>query len=140
MMAGVNSANSANQMSLVVENWPMSVEATRELLKRAEQRLEQYRAALRLAGTEIERRNRGIIALTTFAYQASCMGNASAMLKLMLSQALETTGAPIGAIVVIDPASKALTVNVQKGLTAELIDILVGRELGHGATALQRLL
>ncbi len=135
-MAAVNSTNSANQMPLVVENWPMSVDAARERLKRAEQRLEQYRAALRLAGTEIERRNRGIIALTAFAYQASCMGNASAMLKLMLSQALETTSAPVGAIVTIDPVSKTLTVSVQKGLTAELIDILIGRQLGHGATAL----
>lgn len=114
----------------------MSLEATRERLKNAQRRLEQYRAALRLAGVEIERRNRGIIALTAFAFQASATANPMALLKRALVQALETTGAPMGAIVVINPATKRLLVNVHKGLTLELADILTGQQVGSGATAL----
>ena len=49
---------------VVVENWPVSLEATREQLEKAQIWLERYRAALRLANVEIERRNRGIICLT----------------------------------------------------------------------------
>ncbi|MFN8453552.1 MAG: GAF domain-containing protein [Anaerolineae bacterium] len=99
-------------------------------------RLERYRAALRLAGIEIERRNLGVIALTTFAYLAGRMANPAALLKLALSQALEITGASVGAIVIIEPESKALVLGVHQGLTAELRDILTGRQLGYGATAL----
>jgi GAF domain-containing protein len=135
-MSVANSGKFENELPLVVDNWPISLESTRERLKEAEQRLEQYRAALRLASVEIERRNRGIIALTTFAYQASCIANSNALLKLTLTQALETTGAPVGAIVVIDAETKALNLNIHKGLTTELTDILTGRQLGQGATAL----
>ena len=52
----------------VVEDWPMGLEATREQLNKAQKRLKRYQAALRLAGVEIERRNRNIVALTTFAW------------------------------------------------------------------------
>lgn len=123
-------------LPLAVDNWPISLEAMRDRLKKAEQRLEQYRIALRLAGGEIERRNRGIIALTTFAYQSSRLASTNALLKLTLSKALETTGAPVGAIVTIEAQTKALNLNVHKGLTTELADILTGRQLGQGATAL----
>ncbi|HXV42689.1 MAG TPA: hypothetical protein VEC96_06470, partial [Anaerolineae bacterium] len=125
-----------NDLPLVVDNWPMSLEATRERLKEVEQRLEQYRAALRLTHIEIERRNRSIIALTTFAYQASRLANSSALLKLTLTQALEIIGAPLGAIVIIDAETKALDLSIYKGLTVELVDILTGRQLGQGAIAL----
>jgi GAF domain-containing protein len=127
---------SENELPLVVDNWPMSLEATRERLKKVEQRLEQYRAALRLSGVEIERRNRGIIALTTFAYQASCLASVNILLKLTLTKALETTGAPVGAIVMIDAETKVLNLNIHKGLTTELADILTGRQLEQGAPAL----
>jgi GAF domain-containing protein len=129
-------AESKNETAFVIEDWPMSLEATRERLKATQRRLEQYRAALRLAGVEIERRNRGIISLTAFAFQASATSNPTALLKLALTQALEITGAPIGAIVLINPSTKALIVNVHKGLSLELADILTGRQVGHGATAL----
>ena len=42
----------------------------------------------------------------------------------------------MGAIVVIDAGTKALNLNIHKGLTTELTDILTGRQLGQGATAL----
>lgn len=121
---------------LTDSNWPASLEATREQLKKAEVRLERYRAALRLAGAEIDQRNRGIIALTTFAFQASRSASLATLLKLALVQALETTGAPLGAIVLIDAETKALTLGVHKDLTPELAQILTGYELGRGATAL----
>ncbi len=126
----------AQEGPLVIENWPISLEAVREQLKKAQMRLERYRAALRLAGIEIERRNLGVIALTTFAYLAGRMANPAALLKLALSQALEITGASVGAIVVIEPESKALVLGVHQGLTSELKDILTGHQLGYGATAL----
>jgi GAF domain-containing protein len=129
-------AEPKNETAFVIEDWPMSLEATRERLKATQRRLEQYRAALRLAGVEIERRNRGIISLTAFAFQASAAANPTTLLKLALVQALEITGAPTGAIVLINPSTKALIVNVHKGLTLELADILTGRQVGHGATAL----
>lgn len=125
-----------DETPFVVEDWPMSLETTRERLKNAQRRLEQYRAALRLAGVEIERRNRGIIALTAFAYQASATANPTALLKLALVQAMETTAAPMGAVVIINPATKALTVHIHRGLTLELADILSGRQVGQGAIAL----
>lgn len=127
---------SAQEVPLVVENWPISLEAVRDQLKKAQMRLERYRAALRLAGIEIERRNLGVIALTTFAYLAGRMAHPAALLKLALSQALEITGASVGAIVIIEPETKALVLGVHQGLTPELKDILTGRQLGYGATAL----
>ncbi len=121
---------------LVVNNWPMSLDATREQLQKAQKRLERYRAALRLADVEIKRRNRDIIALTTFAYQASRVADPTTLLKLALVQALETINAPVGAIVLIDEETKALTLGIHKGLTPKLNDILTGQQLGAGATAL----
>ena len=120
----------------VVEDWPMGLEATRDQLKKAQQRLERYQAALRLAGVEIKRRNRGITALMTFAYQASSTANPATLLKLALIQALETTGASVGATVLINTETKALNLKVHKGLTPKLTQILAGQELGYGATAL----
>ncbi|MBN1993625.1 MAG: GAF domain-containing protein [Anaerolineae bacterium] len=120
----------------VVEDWPMNLEATRTELKKAQQRLERYQAALRLADVEIKRRNRSIIALTTFAYQAIHTANPAHLLKLALVQALETASAPVGAVLLIDAESKELTLGVHKGLTPTLIRILTGQELHQGATAL----
>src|SRR5690554_351162 len=94
------------EAGLADDNWPASLEATRDQLKKAQIRLERYRAALRLAGAEIDQRNRGIIALTTFAYQASRTANLATLLKLALVQALETTGASVGAIILIDGETK----------------------------------
>src|SRR5262245_56903536 len=119
-----------NETAFVVEDWPMSLEATRERLKNAQRRLEQYRAALRLAGVEIERHNRGMTTLPSFAFQANATASPTALLKLALVQALEITGAPMGAIVLINPSNKRLLVNVHKGLTLELADILTGQQVG----------
>lgn len=135
-MEAIQSLGPTDENAFVIEDWPMNLEATRERLKNAQRRLEQYRAALRLAGVEIERRNRGIIALTAFSFQASATANPSALLKLALVQALETTAAPMGAIVIINPSTKRLLVNVHKGLTLELTDILTGQQVSSGATAL----
>jgi GAF domain-containing protein len=121
---------------LIVDNWPMSLEATRKELQKAQARLAQYRAALRLAGAEIERRNQGLLALTTFSYQASRVAHPIALLKLALVQAMETIKAPSGAITLIEEETKELSLGVYKGLTPELHTILVGRELGQGAAAL----
>ena len=120
----------------VVQDWPMNLDATRRELKKAQQRLERYQAALRLADVEIKRRNRSIIALTTFAYQASHSTSPTDLLKLALVQALETADAPTGAILLIDAETRELTVGVHKGLTPDLIRIFTGQELGMGATAL----
>ena len=84
------------------EDWSSNLETTREQLKKAEKRLQRYRAALRLANVEIERRNRGIITLMTFAYQANRTSNPGTLLKLALVQALEAIDASIGATVLID--------------------------------------
>lgn len=135
-MDTLDSSTTRVEDELKDSNWPASLEATREQLKKAEIRLERYRAALRLAGAEIDQRNRGIIALTTFAFQASRSASLATLLKLALVQALETTGAPMGAIVLIDAETKALTLGVYKDLTPELAQILTGQELGLGATAL----
>lgn len=119
-----------------VGDWPMRLEATRDQLKKAQVLLEQYRAALRLARVEIERRNHNILTLTTFAYQASCAADPVTLLKLALARALEITDAPVGAIVLVDPETKRLALSIHRGLTTELSDILTGQELGAGASAL----
>lgn len=126
----------ADENELAVDTWPASLEATREQLKKAQVRLERYRAALRLAGAEIDQRNRGLIALTTFAYQAGRTANLATLLKLALVQALETTKAPMGAIVLIDADTKVLTLGVHKDVTPELAAVLTGQQLAGGATAL----
>ena len=122
--------------SVVVENWPVSLEATREQLKKALKRLDRYKAAMRLANIEIERRNRGLLALTNFTYQATRTTNLAGLLKLALIQALETTNTSIGAVVLIDKETKELNLGVHKGLTPELSQILTGQQLQQGATAL----
>jgi GAF domain-containing protein len=119
-----------------VNDWPMRLEDIREQLKKAQMLLEQYRAALRLARVEIERRNQSITTLTTFAYQASCVGASTTVVKLALARALEITNAPVGAIVLIDPETERLSLGIHKGLTTELSNILTGLELGAGAGAI----
>jgi GAF domain-containing protein len=129
-------SSSEKEAVYVVDDWPMNVEATRKELKKAQKRLERYQAALRLADVEIKRRNRSIVALTTFAYQASHSASPPNLLKLALVQALETSNAPVGAILLVDADTKELTLGVHKGLTPELMHILTGQQLGRGATAL----
>ena len=118
------------QETIIASNndWPVNLEDTREQLRKAEKRLHRYRAALRLANVEIERRNRGIITLMTFAYQANRTANPNTLLKLALVQALEAIDAPSGATVLIDKDTKLLTLGIHKGLTPELIDVLTGHE------------
>lgn len=127
---------SADETAFAVDNWPMRLDAIRNQLKKAQTLLEQYRAALRLARVEIERRNQSIVALTSFAYQAGCVASPANLLKLALARALEITKAPVGAIVLIDPETEELTLGVHKGLTTELARIFTGQELGAGAAAL----
>lgn len=99
-------------------------------------RLEQYRATLRLAGAEIERRNRVIRALTAFTYQASRLTEPAALLNLALTQAVATTHAGVGAIVLIDAQTKALMMGTHRGLSTELVQILTGRQFSPSATVL----
>ncbi len=134
---GVSRFNSpADETLFTVDDWPMRLEDTREQLKKAQTLLERYRIALRLARAEIERRNQGVMTLTTFAYQASCAGNRATVLKLALTQALDFTSAPVGAIVLVDSETEQLSLGVHKGLTAELCNVLTGQQLGAGARAL----
>ena len=124
------------QDSVIVDDWPMNLEATRAELGKARKRLERYQAVLRLANVEIEQRNRFILALTTFGFQASRAAKQNGVLKLALVQALETIGAPVGALLLVHPKTKELTLGIHKGLTPELIGVLTGTELNKGATAL----
>lgn len=96
----------------------------------------QYRALLRLAGIELDRRNRVIRALTSFTYQASRLTEPAALLNLSLSHALNTTQAEVGAIVLIDPESKMLTLGTHRGLVADCIHILTGKHFDVGAAVL----
>jgi GAF domain-containing protein len=105
-------------------------------LEKTQHRLKQYQAALRLARAEMEQRNRGILALTTFAYQASRITDLTNLLKLALIRALSISNAPAGAIVLIDPETKVLKLSIQKGLTPEFAEILTGQQLGQGALVL----
>jgi len=130
------SSSAALHEPVVVKDWPMNLEATRTELSKARKRLERYQAVLRLANVEIEQRNRFILALTTFAHQAGRAAIQTNVLKLALVQALETIGAPAGAVLLVHPKTKELNIGVHKGLTRELIDILTGKELKKGAMAL----
>lgn len=127
---------SANPEEPEPGHWSTSLKATQEQLKRTRKRLERYQAALRLADAEIKRRNRGIIALTTFAYQAGRAVSVANLLKLALVHTLETTKTPVGAIVLMDSETKELSLSVHKGLTPELTRILTGQQLEQGAVAL----
>ncbi len=115
---------------------PTSPESTRKQLDKALIRVDQYRAILRLASAEIERRNHNIIALTTFAYEASRSPDLGSLLRLSLAHALRTTGAPVGAVVLVDSETNELKLAFHQGLTERLTEILTGHDLGDGATAL----
>jgi GAF domain-containing protein len=108
----------------------------RRELKKAQTLLEQYRAALRLARLEIERRNQSILTLTTFAYQAGCAATPAMLLKLALTRVLHISNTCVGAILLIDPETEELRLGVHKGLTPALARVLTGKELGSGAAAL----
>ncbi len=112
------------------------LQRTQKELENARLKMERYRATLRLAGVNIERRNRVIRALTSFPYQASRMTEPAALLKLGLSQALEMTEAKVGAIVIIDPATKELSLGAHEGLTPDLVRILTGKQFDAGAATL----
>jgi GAF domain-containing protein len=105
-------------------------------LEQAQARLEQYRATLRLAGVEIERRNRGIRALTTFAYKANWLTEPAALLKLALVQALEITESQMGALVLIDQETKQFYLGAHQGLSPDMVRILTGRQYDEGAALL----
>ena len=122
--------------SLMVDNWPMNLADTRQSLQKAQKHLERYQSALRSASLEIEQRNRSIVALTTLACQANHTTSPTDLLKLALTQAINTINAPVGAIVLIKPETKELTLGVHKGLTPELANILTGKQLENGAVTL----
>jgi len=127
---------SPDEAVFAVDNWPMRLDALRNQLKKAQKLLTQYRAALRLARTEIERRNHSLLTLSAFAFQSGSTSNLATLLKLALSRTLEVAEAPMGAIVLIDPDTKDLTLGVHKGLTTELTRVLTGQELDAGAAVL----
>ena len=131
-----NSLNQNRKSLLAADNWRTNLTTTREQLKQSQKRLEQYRAALRLANVEIKQRNQGIIALTAFAYQANRVTNPADLLRLGLIQALNLTGASTGAVVLINTDTKILSLGVHKGLTPKFAKVLTGQDLEHGAAAL----
>jgi GAF domain-containing protein len=122
--------------SLMVDNWPMNLADTRQSLQKAKKHLERYQSALRSASLEIEQRNRSIVALTTLACQANHTTSPTDLLKLALTQAMNTINTSVGAIVLIKPETKELILGVHKGLTPELADILTGKQLENGAAVL----
>ncbi len=126
----------SQEARIVGNNWPMDLDVTRVQIKKAQQQVERYRTALRLAGLEIERRNRAIIGLANFAYRASRIATPADLLKLSLMQAVETPHAPVGAIVLVNAETKELTLGVHKGVNPALFDILTGQQLEKGARAL----
>ncbi len=116
--------------------WFGNRENTRKELHDLQVKLDRYRATLRVAGAEIEHRNRVIRALTAFTYQASRLTEPAALLRLALSQALETTSAEAGAIILIDQETQNLTMGAHKGLSPDLVRILTGRQFDEGAAIL----
>lgn len=130
------SAKSTKQDSQTSASWWSGREHSRRELQEARAKLDQYRATLRIAGGEIEHRNKVIRSLTAFTYQASRLTEPAALLRLALTQALETTSAEAGAIVLIDQDTKSLTMGAHKELTPDLVRILTGRQLDEGAASL----
>jgi len=117
-------------------NWRRGQGADLKTLQGTIMKLEQYRSAMRLASSEIEYRNRVIRTLTTFNYQASRQTKITAVLQLSLSQALKTARSEVGAIILIDPETKNLTMGVHQGLTPEMVRILTGRQYDESAAVL----
>ncbi|MFO7537433.1 MAG: GAF domain-containing protein [Chloroflexota bacterium] len=89
--------------------------------------MKQYRSSLRLAGLEIENRNKVIKAITTFSYQASRLTDPATLLEFALKQSLAVTKAQGGAIVLIEPDSQKLTLGTHKGLASTLVNVLTGK-------------
>ena len=112
------------------------LETYRRELFNAQTRLEEYLTTLRLADIEIERRNNALKALTAFSYQASRLTEPMALMRLTLAQAIGVTKAQAGAVVLIDPETKKLSLGTHTGLTPDLVRILTGKQFEGGASAL----
>ncbi len=114
----------------------MELEAAQRDLEKLHQRLERYRANLRLAGLEIKRRNQYIKALNNFAALASRLSSPLHLLQVALEQSLRTIGSPVGAVVLVDTQNGELVLGAHKGLSAQLMHIFTGQEWGGGASVL----
>ncbi len=121
---------------LGINLWPIPSEArskTAPVHNASQDKLGQYRTTLRLAGKEIERRNRVIRALTTFGHQASRVSDPTALMRLALEQVIHVTAAQVGAIILIDRNSNKLSLGTHVGLSPYLIRVLTGRQIDANA-------
>lgn len=97
------------------------------LLEKSREELLKRRVMLREAGSEVQRRERGLKALSDLAETVSRSPDLESILVNILDQALAMTTAEAGAILVIEDESKPLRLAAQKRLSDELIAALSGR-------------
>lgn len=97
------------------------------LLEKSREELVKRRAMLREAGSEVQRRERGLKALSELAEAVSSSPDLDIILTNALDQALSVTVAEAGAILVIEGESKPLRVAAQKRLSDSFVAALSGQ-------------
>jgi GAF domain-containing protein/DNA-binding NarL/FixJ family response regulator len=97
------------------------------LLDKSREELLKRRVMLREAGSEVQRRERGLKALSDLAEAVSSTMDLDAILANILDQALAMTTAETGAILIIEAESEPIRLAAQKRLSEGLAAALSGR-------------
>lgn len=102
------------------------------LLEKGREELVKRRTILREAGSEVQRRERGLKALSELADAVSHSPDLDFILTNALDQALAMTAAEAGAVLVIEDESKPLRLAVQKRLSDSFAAALSGQRPDAG--------
>ncbi len=103
------------------------------LLAKSREELVKRRTILREAGSEVQRRERGLKALSELADAVGRSPDLDIILANALDQALAMTTAEAGAVLVIEDESKPLCLAAQKQLSDPFVAALSGRRSDAGA-------
>lgn len=102
------------------------------LLETSREELVKRRAMLREAGSEVQRRERGLKALSELAEAVGRSPELDFILTNALDQALAMMAAEAGAVLVVEGESKPLRLAAQKRLSDSFVAALSGRRLDVG--------
>ncbi len=103
------------------------------LLEKSQAELAEQRAILRRAGTEVDRRERGLSTLSAIARSVSQSTEVKQVVEAALNTALQMAGAEVGAVVIVEDEASPLLLSAQRGLSDNFAQVLAGRKLEHGS-------
>ena len=116
----------AMDLSKAMEGARTALREIDTLLEKSQEELVRRRTMLREAGSEVQRRERGLEALSELADAVSSSPNLDFILTNALDQAVAMTAAEAGAVLVIEDESKPLRPAAKKELSDPFIAALSG--------------